>query len=89
MKLNKVQLRKIILEELQQQKIIKEDLTPENFQKYAAKLFNYLTQKAMKYTTPIAFAIIMSTYGDEIIDLVVKDDLDGAAALFKEKYKAL
>jgi hypothetical protein len=88
MKLKKAQLRKLILEELQQQKIIKEDLTPENFQKYAAKLFNYLVQKAMK-PSPMGFAVIMSTYGDEIIDLIVKDDLDGAIALFKEKYDAL
>ena len=91
MKLNKSQLRKIILEELKQQKVIKEDLTSENFQEHATKLMNYLVQKGMKYSGAgvVSFAVIMSTYGDEIIDLVAKDDLEGAAKLYKEKFNTL
>ena len=91
MKLNRSKLRKMILSEINKlnnkdSKILNEGGIRV---KDAKKLYDYLVQKGMKYLTPFGMAAVMTTYGEEIIDLVAKDDLEAASKKFMTHYNAL
>ena len=63
---------------------LNEGLTPGGIK----KLFDYMAQKGMKYSAWGGAAVI-SSIGDELIDMIVNDDLEGAAERFMDAYNAL
>jgi hypothetical protein len=84
MKLNRKQLRKIILEEAAKSRIVE---ASEGVGGIKA-LFNYFAQKGIKHS-PYGIAMIMSTYGDEIVTALERDGIEKAAEKFLELYSHL
>ena len=81
MKITRRQLRRIILNEV---KTINEGTSLRGLK----KLLDYLAQKNMKYS-PAGAMLVAYEKGDELINLITKDELDKAADLFMDTYNQL
>jgi len=91
MRLTRTQLKRMIISEINELNSKDSQFLNEGGVglKDAKKLYDYLVQKGMKHLTPFGIAAVMTTYGEEIIDLVAKDDLEGAMEKFMAHYNAL
>ena len=81
MKLNRKQLRKIILEEAAKSRIVEASEGAGGMK----ALFDYFYQKGIKHS-PFGIAMVMNTYGDEIVAVLERDGIEAAAEKFADLY---
>ncbi len=84
MKLNRRQLRKIILEEAAISRIAEASEGASGMK----ALFDYFYQKGIKHS-PFGIAMIMNNFGDEIVAVLERDGIEAAAKKFAELYSNL
>jgi len=81
MKLNRKQLRKIILEEAAKSRIVEASEGAGGIR----ALFDYFYQKGIKHS-PVGIAMVMNTFGDEIVVVLERDGIVAAAEKFAGHY---
>jgi len=81
MKITRRQLRRIILNEA---RTINEGTSLASLK----KLLDYLTQQRFKYSS-IGAASVAYEIGDQLIAKITSGDIEGAADMFMERYKAM